>query len=415
MTLAPSPGSSAASADDPSERAVKQAHPSRPPARKQAGRLPRLGTRYLGVAPRLLSRVAAIVGLLAMVDGLWEHPWRMFTIVSFITPATARATVDAVVVVSGLLLLWIAAGLRKRKHAAWQLALAACAAIIAANIVRPDPRLGEAVATGALLVALVLARTRFTALADPRSRWFAAAVAVQFFIVAVGYGLLMLCLPGHVPAHVSFPDRLHEVISSLVGLGGWIPMHGEIFSDTFHATLLGFGLLTVTYCLVLFLRAREPVAVLTDQDESRLRDLLCKQGAADSLGYFALRRDKAVVWSPTGKAAITYRVVLGVALASGDPLGDIEAWPGAIAAFKELIDRFGWTPAVMGCSARGAIVYRRELGLTALTLGDEAILHAADFSLTGRTMRSVRQPCLRVERAGYCVQIRRIGELAQEE
>jgi lysyl-tRNA synthetase class 2 len=413
MTLAP--GRSPASADDPSDATVRQTRPSGPPGRKAAERVFRLGSRYLDVAPRLLSRVAALVGLFVMVGGLWEHPWRMFTMVSFITPETARATVDAVVVVSGLLLLRIAAGLRKRKRAAWQLAVVACAAIIAADVVRPERRPGEAIATAALLAALVAARTRFTALPDPRSRWFAATVAVQFFLVAVSYGLVMLYLPGHVPANVGFLERLREVVFSIVGLGGWIPIRGEVFADTFHATLAGFGLLTLAYCLVLLLRAREPVAVLSDEDEGRIRDLLRRHGDTDSLGYFALRRDKAVVWSPTGKAGIAYRVVLGVALASGDPIGDIEAWPGAIASFRDLVDTFGWTPAVMGCSARGAIVYRRELGLMALTLGDEAILNSADFSLNGRPMRAVRQPCVRVERAGYCIQIRRVHDVPPEE
>ncbi len=70
-----------------------------------------------------------------------------------------------------------------------------------------------------------------------------------------------------------------------------------------------------------------PVARLTEDDEARLRELLARHGGRDSLGHFALRRDKAVVFSPSGKAAVTYRVVSGVMLASGDPIGDVEAWP----------------------------------------------------------------------------------------
>ena len=50
-----------------------------------------------------------------------------------------------------------------------------------------------------------------------------------------------------------------------------------------------------------------------------MRELLSRFGEQDSLGYFALRRDKSVIWSPTGKACVAYRVVSGVMLASGDP------------------------------------------------------------------------------------------------
>jgi lysyl-tRNA synthetase class 2 len=262
-----------------------------------------------------------------------------------------------------------------------------------------------------LLAALISARSRFTAEADPRGRSFAARITAQLLAVGGGYGLLLLYLPGHLPAGTSLWLRLREVAASLVGLGGWLPIRDDRYADTFHATLFGFGLLALTAALFTLLRPSEPVAALSEDDEGRLRTLLDRHGAADSLGYFALRRDKSVVWSPTGKAAITYRVVLGVALASGDPIGDPEAWPGAIAAFRALTERFGWTPAVMGCSELGATVLRREWGLTALALGDEAVLHTDDFCLAGRAMRGVRQACVRVSRAGYTTRIRRVRDL----
>ncbi len=150
-------------------------------------------------------------------------------------------------------------------------------------------------------------------------------------------------------------------------------------------------------------------------DEQRLRGLLAKQGRRDSLGYFALRRDKSVMWSPSGKSAITYRVVSGVALVSGDPIGDPEAWPGAIEAYARMVDEYGWTPAVMGCSETGATVFKREMDLSAYALGDEAIVEVADFSLDGRSMRGVRQAVTRVQRACYDVQVRRARDIPAEE
>ena len=78
-------------------------------------------------------------------------------------------------------------------------------------------------------------------------------------------------------------------------------------------------------------------------------------------------------------------------LASGDPLGDPEAWPGAIHAFLDEAARHAWVPAVIGCSELGAEVWCREGDLTALELGDEAIVNVADFSLpAGRCATSGR-------------------------
>src|SRR5215469_11881399 len=102
-------------------------------------------------------------------------------------------------------------------------------------------------------------------------------------------------------------------------------------------------------------------------------------------------------------------------LASGDPLGDPEAWPGAINAFLDMAARHAWAPAVLGCSELGAEVWCRTGGLTALELGDEAVVRVADFSLQGRSMRNVRQMVTRVCRAGYVAEIRRIGDVPPAE
>ena len=111
---------------------------------------------------------------------------------------------------------------------------------------------------------------------------------------------------------------------------------------------------------------------------------------------------------------MSYRVEAGVALARADPVGDPEAWPGAISAFLAMTDRHGWTPAVLGCSERGGTAWARA-GLLALEVGDEAVLDTTTFSLTGRAMRDVRQAVNRTERAGYTVVVRRVGDVPPAE
>jgi lysyl-tRNA synthetase class 2 len=179
--------------------------------------------------------------------------------------------------------------------------------------------------------------------------------------------------------------------------------------------MLSFGLLTFSCTFVLLIRLAEPAPRLTDDDERALRGLLRREGWRDSLGYFALRRDKSVVWSPSGKAAVAYRVVWGVALASGDPIGDPEAWPGAIGAYRRLVEAHGWVPAVLACGERAAHIYRREYGLAALPLGEEAIVAVDGFCLDGRAMRGVRQACGRLRRDGYRTVVRRLADLSPDE
>ena len=365
-------------------------------------------------SPDIVSRTSTVLGLI-MLFGIVVPDMRGSALYNDFVPTPARATAEALVAVSGWMLLRLARGLRKRKRTEWRIAVVVCAVVTTADLVRAERRPVEAVITGLLLVALIVTRDQYTVAGDRHGRLFALRAALQVLVLATVVGMVMLYLPGHVGSHVGFWARLREVLLSLVGLGGWIPISSDHYADLMHAMLVLFGIAAAVLLVAIGLRTAQPDAVLSADDETRLRDLLRRHGARDSLGYFALRRDKAVVWSASGKAAISYRVVDGVALASADPIGDPEAWPGAIAAWRALVEGHGWTPAVMGCSELGATVYRREYGLAAVALGDEAIVHTTDFSLDGRAMRGVRQACARVERAGYEIDVARVRELTTDE
>ena len=379
-----------------------------PPRR---GRLARIRAAYLRRAPGLIATIALVLGLATLAEAFLPHERHRVKVIAQIVPVPATAAATAIVAVSGLLLLQIAAGLRKRKRRAWRAGVAITALTTIARLFREEPRPVEGAISLALLVMLIAARSRFVAKADPRTRWFAVVIFAQFFAVAVVYGLGLLYFSGQTFGHPSFSARLQEVLYALVGAQAHVAFRGERFADIFYWTLFIFGLVTVVVVALLALRPSEPIARLSLGDEERLRDLLARQGERDSLGYFALRRDKSVLWSPTGKAAITYRVVQGVALASGDPLGDPEAWPGAMAEFLRLAEEYAWTPAVIGCSEQGATVYKRECDLSAIALGDEAIVEVEEFTLDGRSMRGVRQACTRVARAGFEVRVRRARDI----
>lgn len=140
--------------------------------------------------------------------------------------------------------------------------------------------------------------------------------------------------PGRVVGDPSIADRLQHVLYGLFGVEGPVDYAGRT-SWTVAYSLGALGLLTAVTTIYLAFRPEHPAARLTEDDESRLRALLDQHGGRDSLGHFALRRDKGVVFSPSGKAAVCYRVVSGVMLAGGDPIGDVEAWPGAIERFMD--------------------------------------------------------------------------------
>lgn len=324
-------------------------------------------------------------------------------------PFTAALSLSA-----GVLLLLLAHGLKRRKRRAWRAAVVLLPAGALAQFVYRHSLIGTLVSL-ALCLLVVRHRGEFAALPDPRSRWRALANFVLLGAGSLGLGLIIVSVhPGRVVGSPSVADRLQHVLYGLFGFEGPVEYAG-VTTWTVAYSLGALGLLTAVTTIYLAFRPEHPAARLTEDDEARLRALLEKHGGRDSLGHFALRRDKGVVFSPSGKAAVCYRVVSGVMLASGDPIGDVEAWPGAIERFMDEAKAHSWTPAVMGCSETGGEVWTRETGLDALELGDEAVVDVADFSLAGRAMRNVRQMVKRIERLGYETRVRRVRDIGEAE
>ncbi len=73
----------------------------------------------------------------------------------------------------------------------------------------------------------------------------------------------------------------------------------------------------------------------------------------DTLSFFALRDDKSYFFSPTGRSFLAYRVLHGVALVSGDPIGDEAEAGELVAEFRRVAQARGWRTAILA-SQRGA-------------------------------------------------------------
>jgi lysyl-tRNA synthetase class 2 len=133
----------------------------------------------------------------------------------------------------------------------------------------------------------------------------------------------------------------------------------------------------------------------------------------DSLDPFALRADKRHVVAPDGAAVMSYRCVLGVGLASGDPIGARDARPAAVAAHLAQCDAAGWRPAVLAAGEESLPMYR-AFGLRAMYVGDEALIDVCAFALGGGRMRNVRQAVSRSRNFGVTTTHHRQAELDAE-
>jgi len=413
------------------DRAVPpQAEPRRP-----AG--PAAASSRGGYVPRIFGTIMWIVAIVSGVSAIGRifragvQPIRE-TIDALIIPAPAN------IAYAVFLAVLATATLRRKRVAWWVLTIYFSLSVLVTTIIGivvsavPDAELVDDAGnrlfdtTGDLVllwVGLGVAVVALAALLIFRGQFYARvakgslrrAIGVFLGSLAIGVGLgfsLVAAFPGSVQGA---GNQLAYAAERVLGGGFTFDITRVGDAPGWVSFVLGlFGAVAVFAALATLLRSQRRNAELHADEERRIRAMLARYGDRDSLGYFATRRDKSAIFSPTGKSAITYRVVNGVSLASGDPVGDPEAWGPAIDAWLDQARLYAWIPAVMGASEAGAIAYARA-GLKVIHLGDEAILMTRDFTLDGRDMRPVRQAVNRVERAGYTATVRRHADIPEDE
>ena len=363
--------------------------------------------------PVWIARLVVLVGLAtlgsALSPAIHARLHLVYELVPRVFPAAATTGAAAI----GVILCLLGFGLRRGKYRAWLLAVILTATAAVLHVLK-GLDVEEAVVCLLLTALLLSARRHFTARPDPRSRARVLAIVVigPFIATALGFCWLSVDRGGEAPGTTAW-QRLVEAFVGLVGIPG--PMRFTFPGEADHraAALVVLGAVLLGLAVLVALRPAGGPHRLEHDEQDRLQALLAKWGWLDSLGYFALRDDRSVIFEPAGRAAISYRVVGGVSLAGGDPIGEPAAWGDAIATWLEEARSYGWTPAALGSSERGATAFHRA-GLECLELGDEAIVRADEFTLEGRAMRGVRQAVNRCERAGITVSVSRMRDLPAE-
>jgi lysylphosphatidylglycerol synthetase-like protein (DUF2156 family) len=250
-------------------------------------------------------------------------------------------------------------------------------------------------------------------------------------LVALGAAVLLLSFAALGLRHARYDIVFLAAAAGLAlchsGFPG-VPERGQVLRSTVvggtAALLFGFGaqhhrldwasacLLVVLVALSFLLKAAPAPEPATEDERSRVRAMVALPGA-DTLAPFVLRSDKSYLFSSDGSAAVGYRVLLGVAVVGGDPVGDPTAFTDVIARFHELCWRRGWRPAVLG--ARGDLVdLWTAHGMRPVGIGDEVVLDVAPFGLGTRKMRNVRQAVRRTYNAGIRTVVMTNTELSDQ-
>ena len=369
------------------------------------------------MAPLIIGRLTYLFGLFDILSNVIRPFHATSQRLEKYAPVFINSTAFATSVFTGIVLIIIARSLIRRKKRARNIAISLLAINFFSDLLRFHQHPGQLITSATLLIALIIWRKEFFAISDSSTRLapligFLYALAVAFlsgiFIIYFRHG-------NQLASGSSFKDVFLTVFEGLLGITGPAKFSSDRISDSVGITLGALGLFTLIVPLWLFFRRVAPQPKETPEEVELIKSLIKHDSDQDSLGYFATRGDKSVIWSNNKKAGIAYRVQNGVMLASGDPFGEYSLWPEAINNFLAEAKLHAWTPAVMGASDLGGEVWVEHAGMLAIDIGDEAIINVKEFTLEGRPMANVRQMVNRVKRKGYSTWSKRWSELSSDQ
>ncbi|MGB3954425.1 MAG: bifunctional lysylphosphatidylglycerol synthetase/lysine--tRNA ligase LysX [Brooklawnia sp.] len=380
---------------------------------------------------RFLTWLFALSGFLAFIAWLDRRVFRHYTEPLWAEVATVANIPLTSSAVSAVGLLILAVGLSRHKRIA-------LLAVIALQVVgglwavldllylwqvipsvpreRPEsvPYLIASVVIAVVSVPLLVRLLPAFPARVPRGSWWAAVAVLLGGLGLAAAATQLFVLVSDEDTGPAWQQTLIALLHA-VGLrtpGGWQHVEVGRLVPQVNAVIIGAALLVAVW---IFLRSARWRDSWTGTNELAVRRLLAEYGDDDSLGYFNTRRDKLLHFSDNQRAAIAYRVINGVCLASGDPIGAPTSWPDAIASWEANARVYGWIPAVMACGQPGARAYASVLGFDILRLGDEAILTPSRFKINSTSLTEVRRAVRRARSEGLWTRIRPAGELSAEE
>ncbi|MET3922261.1 rhomboid family intramembrane serine protease [Arthrobacter sp. UYEF20] len=333
-------------------------------------------------------------------------------------------------ILPSFLLLLLADGLRRGRRFAWagavliQLALSLLAGITIAGVLQraaPDTAAVEGIGTieapgyphpfslvlplllpVVLSIVLLITRRLFLVAAPPGTY---TRLALQIFLVGAALGafylLAGLALAGDFTPVPGPAELLADIPDRFLPLGYMLDVSPAFFPQSTAAVLLyeGIGVIfwAATAGLVLntFLRA---APIQHNAGAARAREIL-KTRQGSSLSWMTTWPGNSYWFSSTGESFIAYRVVGGIALTLGVPVGPGPQTKATFADFTRFCTGEGWTPCFYSVP-QDLRDHAASLGWGSVQVAQETILPLESMSFRGKKFQDIRTAMNNAAKAG---------------
>ncbi len=337
----------------------------------------RRDTRALASVGRMLLTVLLMaVALSNVILPLIEQRWRQLSLGEPPIDFNVLGWGQDGLIVAGLLLLLLGRALVRGKRQAWLLSVALFTYSFLDTFLEKSYWF-SLVLTGCMLLLLFLLAPLFSVRSNTASFLRGYSVLALMGVCIFGYGTALRVL-----------------------------QHGRIAPFLFTRADILFTLrilcfLVLVYGMMAILRPVHLHTSLWHSERLRTERVVQSYGCL-ALVYFALSADKHYFWSETGLSLIAYRVVQGVALALGDPIGPEEEREHILKAFLAFCQRQDWRVGLYQASPH-THAFCQKYDLYPYKIGEEAVIDIASFTIQGKSGAAVRHAVSRAKRDGVSI------------
>jgi phosphatidylglycerol lysyltransferase len=348
----------------------------------------RLGALAFELSPQVFALLSFAAGAVMLASAMTPaFAGRLEALRSALPPVLIDLSHFAASV-TGLLLLLLSAGLWRRRRGAWWAALVVLAGGVVFSLLKglDWEEAVELAVVAALLLPCRAAFDRRSRLGEPLSpAWLllmGAAVAAMLWLGFFAY------------RDVAYTDELWWTFLTDRQASGFL--RGGAVVALLALVVAGRSLLSAPGA-----HSHGPASA-TEVD--RALAALARADEAPPEAWLAALADKALLFSPSGRSVIAYRVRGRRWIAMGEPAGLRAERRELLWAFAGLADSYGGA-AVFYSVGEGLLGDLATLGLAVRKVGETATVDLGGFNLEGRARQNLRTAVSRCEREGASFQL----------
>lgn len=356
----------------------------------------------LRVLPALFIFAVGIVNIISVITP--TLPKRLHTIKNLL-PADFILASNALVLISGLLLIIIAIFLIQGSKRAWYTAVILTSLSVIGHITKGIDY-EEAFFTGLALLCLYYTRSHYKLKSNP----FYTKLSFQVILYGLGaillYGILgFYFIDKHhfgIDFHFSNSVKIVFKLFFLLNDSGLTPQtrFGAFFLESFHWAGGAYLLFIAIGLLLPYFR--KPYN--TEEEIVQVKSLVAQYGHSD-LDYFKIYPDKLFFLTADGQAFISFKTTRNIAVVLEDPVAkNAEAMKEAILAFDAYCKDVGVVSIYYRVPKESLPIYT-SLNKKHFPIGEEAIVNLNTFSLEGGKMKSFRNSLNHLTSDGFLCKI----------